>query len=117
MYDCPFCKIIDGDTKATGLKYHAHESVLSFVPLNPVTLGHRLFVPAYHASDAAEVPRVTGEVFAAAAAYAAKQPEDFNLIVNNGPAASQTVYHLHVHYVPRRRDDGLALPWTGQVKH
>lgn len=42
--------------------------------------------------------------------------DDFNLITSSGRWATQTVKHLHIHYVPRRKDDGLTLPWTGQAQ-
>lgn len=48
-----------------------------------------------------------------AAAYGEAMGTDFNLITSAGAAATQTVAHLHVHYVPRRTGDGLGLPWTG----
>lgn len=90
--------------------------VVRFEPLNPVTPGHMLFVPFRHVADAAEFPYLTGVTFAAASAFGFVQAEPFNLITSAGEAATQTVRHLHVHYVPRRAGDGLALPWTGQTK-
>ena len=112
---CPFCqmvmrRILDGE----GIEQIGQSGVYHFEPLNPVTPGHRLFVPAYHYEHAAEAPTATGSVFEWASWWAADRGEDFNLIVNAGAAASQTVPHLHVHYVPRRAGDGLNLPWTAQ---
>ena len=109
MTDCPFCARIsrgEFDTKRHG--------VVSFEPLVPVTPGHRLVVPALHAADALAVPLVTGTVFEEAARLAAGLGCDVNLITSAGPAATQSVPHLHAHIVPRRPGDGLALPWTGQ---
>lgn len=88
--------------------------VARFEPLNPVTRGHMLFLPKRHVGNAAAQPGLTGEVFAAASAYARERGGEFNLITSAGPCASQTVYHLHVHYVPRVLGDGLKLPWTEQ---
>ena len=51
-----------------------------------------------------------------AARWAEGQEDDFNLITSSGPAATQTIPHIHVHYVPRWPGDGLHLPWTGQEK-
>lgn len=110
---CPFCKLVmERVTTGRGIEQIGSSGVYHFEPLNPVTPGHRLFVPAFHYEDAAEAPSATGAVFEWAAWWAAQQDEDFNLIVNAGPAASQTVRHLHVHYVPRRPSDGLILPWS-----
>lgn len=110
---CPFCKLVmERVTTGRGIEQIGYSGVYHFEPLNPVTPGHRLFIPAFHYEDAAEAPTATGAVFEWAAWWAAQQDEDFNLIVNAGPAASQTVRHLHIHYVPRRPSDGLILPWS-----
>ncbi len=108
---CPFCALIAGG----GLWLDEQRHIVSFVPLNPVTDGHRLFVPRSHVT-AREAPDRVAESFGAAAAYGRRflGGADFNLILNCGPNASQTIEHLHVHLVPRRPNDGLRLPWTGQ---
>jgi histidine triad (HIT) family protein len=89
--------------------------VVRFEPLRPVTPGHMLFVHQLHTPYASLEPWLTGVVFEVASAYADRQGEDFNLITSEGPAATQTVRHLHVHYVPRRPGDGLLLPWSNQT--
>jgi histidine triad (HIT) family protein len=116
---CPFCERIaegryDGGFTLPG-------SVAVFEPLNPVTRGHLLLVPFEHVRDAAEAPHVTARVMEHAARLlhnfsspAEPHPYQANVITSIGPAATQTVFHLHVHLVPRREGDGLALPWTGQ---
>lgn len=112
--DCPFCEKFrtrDYDT------YDSKNNVINFEPLNPVTEGHRLFVPAQHVVDAAQNPYITAQTFGAAAGWASRNLsplQAFNLITSAGEYATQTVEHLHVHLVPRNKDDGLALPWTGQ---
>lgn len=114
---CPFCKLVmERVTEGTGIEQIGVSGVYHFEPLNPVTPGHRLFIPAFHYKNAAEAPSATGAVFEWASWWASQRGEDFNLIVNAGPDASQTVPHLHVHYVPRRKDDNLKLPWTDQQK-
>lgn len=75
--------------------------------------GHLLVIPRVHVQDAAADPVVTATVMARAAELMAKHP-DANLITSRGAYASQTQLHLHVHLVPRERDDGLPLPWTPQ---
>ncbi len=82
---------------------------VAFKPLSPVVEGHILVVPRVHVEDATEDPMVTAMVMGRAASIA---PRSCNLITNVGAQATQTVWHLHVHIVPRRNGDGLALPWT-----
>lgn len=108
---CPFCERLNNGEYTPG----ADQGVMRFEPLNPVTPGHMLFMPKAHHSDAAKLPHVTGFVFAEAARWASIQHEPFNLITSAGSEATQSVPHLHVHYVPRHAGDGLALPWTNQV--
>jgi histidine triad (HIT) family protein len=88
--------------------------VASFVPLNPVVPGHRLFVPSEHVIDLMHKPWISAMTFGVAATYAAALNWPCNLITSAGAEATQSVFHLHVHYIPRREGDGLALPWTGQ---
>jgi hypothetical protein len=65
--------------------------------------------------DAAESPMITGMVAARAAELAAETwGTNFNLMINSGTAADQTLFHLHVHIWPRRRGDNLGGPWTAQ---
>lgn len=109
--NCPFCKLIANNEVPV---YKKDTGVYYFEPLNPVTKGHRLFVPLEHYSNAGYHPAVTGLVVGQAVEYANKLYSDYNLIINNGKAASQTVGHLHVHIVPRVEGDGLILPWTNQ---
>ena len=112
--NCVFCEILYGAAPAKTV--YDGIATLGIKPLNPVTEGHVLFIPRKHVRDAAEDPGVTSSTFNDAAWYAQmlRQREglDFNLITNAGPAATQTVFHLHVHVVPRREGDGLRLPWT-----
>lgn len=109
---CVFCR---------RLRDHQYEpttddDVVRFEPLNPVTPGHMLFIPVHHIADAAHGPATTGAVMTAAVWWGNEQGHEFNLITSVGAYATQTVLHLHVHYVPRRLNDGLHLPWTGQEK-
>lgn len=106
---CVFCDIIAGDAPAQRVAETPH-SVL-FVPLSPVTAGHVLVVPRIHVADAAEHPGVTGKTMSDAAVWASRQGAPFNLIASAGRAATQSIWHLHVHYVPRAVDDQLMVPW------
>lgn len=113
MTDCVFCEIVKSggpnDFERIG------KWVVAFTPLNPVTPGHRLFVPVRHGEDAGDDPTWASMAFRFAADYAYGQQEDYNLITSGGKFATQTVFHTHIHYVPRRPDDGLMLPWTKRI--
>lgn len=106
---CVFCDIVKGDAPAQIVAQW--DDAIAFVPLNPVTDGHTLVVPREHVANAHVKPWVTGAVMRRAAAY---WNGPCNIITSVGVEATQTVFHLHVHVVPRRRDDGLHLPWTDQ---
>ena len=108
--DCAFCEITWGRRASSTWE----RGICSFEPLNPVTEGHRLFVPTRHAEHPSA--DVVAEAMRAAARYGEMRSEDFNLITSSGSAATQTIQHVHVHYVPRREGDGLTLPWTGQKR-
>lgn len=105
--DCVFCKKFDG----------LDEEIqhLDFEPLDPTTPGHWLVIPRQHVSDFTEWPMVTASTMFRAAVIAQERGGDFNLITSKGKAATQSVFHLHVHLVPRKEGDGLKLPWTDQV--
>jgi histidine triad (HIT) family protein len=107
MTDCAFCRRIEAEEYDSLLN-----GIVSFTPLNPVVPGHLLIVPTVHVADARANQLVTGMTFAEAARIARGIDSDFNLITSAGPDATQTVFHLHVHLIPRRAGDGLKLPWT-----
>ena len=110
--DCAFCdpaRLPEHEVRHSpgGLAYRVFE------PLDPVTPGHLLVVPVDHVADATEDPGVAaGAMFVAAGL--AVQHDAANIITSIGTPATQSVFHLHVHVVPRREDDGLHLPWTDQ---
>lgn len=108
---CVFCdpeKIASPFEEATG---PTGRRMRVFAPLRPVTPGHLLVVPVEHAASAAADPALAAEAMWLAASLA-RQHESANIITSIGSLATQTVYHLHVHVVPRREGDELALPWT-----
>lgn len=111
MSPCVFCEIADGRGPATVIRRWS--DAVAIVPLNPVVDGHLLVLPTSHVSDATEDPQVTAATMRRAAELA--QPP-CNIIASAGLEATQTVFHLHLHIVPRRADDGLALPWTGRYR-
>jgi histidine triad (HIT) family protein len=113
---CVFCeKVADGSAKRLGFNI----GVATFEPLNPVTEGHRLFIPIQHYESALDTEdqnyRPAGMVLTAAAWWAKTHGiEDCNFITSVGPAATQSVFHYHLHLIPRREGDGLLLPWSNQ---
>lgn len=110
--ECVFCQIICG--KAEAQKFDRIGACVVFEPLNPVVPGHMLVVPVYHVMDAFVSPLTTGVTFQAAAEWAADRYEACNLLTSIGEVATQSVFHLHVHIVPRALGDGLMLPWSRQ---
>lgn len=109
IHGCPFCDIVAGRGPAEVLQEWPDTLVIK--PLHPVTEGHVLVIPRSHVTDLSDDPVITGVTMRHAARYAATVPDALNLITSRGAAATQSVFHLHLHLVPRRWNDGLALPW------
>jgi histidine triad (HIT) family protein len=109
---CVFCAIAAGVAPANVVR--EWPDAVAFRPLNPVTDGHTLVIPRAHVDDAAVNPAVTALTMRRAAELA-EGAGSLNLITSVGTAATQTVFHLHIHIVPREDGDGLSLPWTGQA--
>jgi histidine triad (HIT) family protein len=113
--DCLFCRIVAGEIPATIVREDAR--TIAFMDINPATRGHCLVVPRAHAADLIEI----GADDLAACAAAAKElaaraldtldAEGVNLINSCRPAAWQTVFHFHIHVIPRYAGDGMVLPW------
>jgi histidine triad (HIT) family protein len=113
---CLFCKIVADHLPAT--KVMEDERTIAFMDINPATRGHALVIPRSHARD---VQDIDAEDLAACArtaqrvATAARErlgAEGINLMQSSGQAAWQTVFHFHIHVIPRYADDPLRLPWT-----
>jgi histidine triad (HIT) family protein len=104
--DCVFCAIIRGEAPATVVR--EWDDAIAIVPLGPVVDGHLLVIPKQHVRDFAEDPDVSAAVMRRAAEIV---PHPANVITSLGREATQSVWHLHAHLVPRSEDDGLALPW------
>lgn len=114
--DCIFCKVLAGELPARIVD--EDERTVSFMDINPATRGHALVVPRHHARDLLSVEREDlAAVTAAAASLAARMTERLgaagvNLLNSCGAAAWQTVFHFHVHVIPRYEGDPLRLPWV-----
>jgi histidine triad (HIT) family protein len=112
--DCIFCQIAAGDGPAEIV--HEDERTVAFMDINPWTRGHLLVIPRAHSTDLHEV---APEDLSAAAATAQRMAglarerlgaDGVNLLNAAGPAAWQTVFHFHIHVIPRYEDDPLKLP-------
>lgn len=110
---CVFCQIIAGEAPATVVR--EWDDVLAIRPRGGVNEGHVLVTPKTHVADAGTDPAVSAATMARAAELMAEHP-NANIITSRGADATQTVFHLHIHVVPRQEGDGLALPWTGQAE-
>lgn len=114
MADCIFCRIVAGDAPAQVL--YEDEDTMAFMDINPATDGHCLVVSRRHADDLWSLPEEDGVAVwravrrVAEAVQEALRPDGLNLLQSNGLAALQTVFHFHVHVVPRYRDDGIHVP-------
>lgn len=109
---CVFCDIVAGRVPAEWVvPPDRWPDAVAFSPLNPVTPGHVLVVPKVHVRDFAEDPEVYAATSLRAAELMRFTPRAMNVITSRGRAATQSVFHLHVHLVPREVNDGLALPW------
>lgn len=112
---CIFCAIVAGDAPARVV--YEGDRTLAFLDINPGTRGHTLVIPRTHCSDLLDAdPDDLAEVVEVAQRIARVAVNDLgaagvNLIQSSGAAAFQTVFHLHVHVVPRYPDDGIVLPW------
>jgi len=113
--DCIFCKIIAGEIPS--FKVFEDEHTLAFMDINPAHDGHALVIPKAHARDlnAIEPESIAAVVVTARrvarAVSAALEPEGLNLVQCNGEAAGQSVFHFHMHVLPRARGDDLKMNW------
>jgi histidine triad (HIT) family protein len=113
--DCIFCKIVAGEVPST--RVDEDERTVAFMDVNPATRGHVLVVPREHAADLLEIAEADLAACAATAQrIACRQKERLgadgvNLLNSCGTAAWQTVFHFHVHVIPRYEGDPLRLPW------
>lgn len=112
--DCIFCKIVAGEIPAQVVDEDDH--TLAFMDINPWTRGHALVIPRNHSKNLYEIEDADlGHASAAAKRLALRMRERLgcdgvNLLNSCEPAAWQTVFHFHVHVIPRYHGDPLALP-------
>ncbi|ORX74644.1 HIT family protein 1 [Linderina pennispora] len=113
--DCLFCKIIKGEIPSVKLAETAHS--FSFLDIGPLSEGHALVIPKYHAEKMHELP----DEFLADAMPVAKKiatalgAENYNILQNNGRLAHQEVKHVHFHIIPKpNAEEGLGFGWPAK---
>ena len=113
--DCLFCGIVDGSIPSQTID--SDERTVAFMDINPATPGHALVVPRAHSADLLEIGREDLSATMLASQRLARRMKEaleadgINLINACGAVAWQTVFHFHIHVVPRYEDDPLKLPW------
>ena len=114
--DCLFCGIVAGTIPSETID--SDERTVAFMDIAPATPGHALVVPREHSADLMEIGEDDLTATVLAAQRLAKRmkgvlgADGINLINSCGAAAWQTVFHFHIHVVPRYEDDPLKLPWV-----
>jgi histidine triad (HIT) family protein len=116
MSDCIFCKIVNGEIPAS--KVFENDHVMAFLDISQVTKGHTLVIPKVHKENLYELtPEIASEVFKVAPEIAnaikeAFHPVGLNVLNNNGEKAGQSVFHFHMHLIPRYGEgDGFGAVW------
>jgi histidine triad (HIT) family protein len=116
MADCLFCGILDGSIPSQ--QVDSDQLTMSFMDINPATPGHALVIPRAHSADLLEIEPEDLSACSAAAQRLAKRMKDvldadgINLVNSCGEVAFQTVFHFHIHVIPRYEGDPLKLPWV-----
>ncbi len=116
MGDCIFCKIAQGEIPAATL--WEDEEFRVILDLGPASKGHALILPKKHAANIYEMTdEMVGKAMIlakkmAAAMSKALHCDGFNIVQNNGETAGQTVFHFHIHLIPRYEGDNVGLSWV-----
>ena len=126
MSDCIFCKIADGEIPSATL--YEDEDFRVILDLGPASKGHALILPKAHAANIYEISDdMAAKAMILAKKMATKMTEalkcdGFNIVQNNGEPAGQTVFHFHMHLIPRYEGDQVGITWkpgtlTDEVKN
>jgi histidine triad (HIT) family protein len=113
--DCIFCKILAGEIPSRIVA--EDERTVTFMDINPATRGHMLVIPRTHSRNLLDIEEADLEAVIVSAQRAARRANDrlgcdgVNLLNSCGRAAWQTVFHFHIHVIPRYEGDPLQLPW------
>ena len=115
MDNCIFCKIANGEIPSATL--YEDEDFRVILDLNPASRGHSLILPKAHAANILEISDETlGKAMVLAKRMAPRFKEGLgcdglNVLQNNGECAGQTVFHFHIHLIPRYHKDGVGMGW------
>lgn len=111
---CVFCAIVAGEAPA--IRIYEDDDHLAFLDIRPFSRGHTLVVPKRHTTDLTDTPPETvaamariGQRIARAARISGLHADGNNIVINDGRAAFQTVFHIHLHVLPRRDGDKLSF--------
>lgn len=113
--NCIFCKIIEGDIPSK--TFYEDDDFKVIFDISPASKGHVIILPKYHAANIFELPEeITAKAFVMAKKIATVLKkvlncDGVNILQNNGEAAGQTVFHLHIHVIPRFNNDNMGLTW------
>ena len=113
--NCIFCKIANGEIPSATL--YEDEDFRVILDLGPATKGHALILPKNHFANLFEIPEdMDAKAFILAKKVAKKMKDVFgcdgvNIVQNNGVAAGQTVFHFHIHLIPRYEGDHAGVTW------
>ena len=116
MDSCIFCKIIKGEIPSSAI--YEDENVKVILDIAPAAKGHAILLVKEHVANVFELaPELASKIFAvvpkvAAAIKAELGCDGMNILQNNGAEAGQTVFHLHVHFIPRWKDDAVNIKWA-----
>ena len=119
--DCPFCAIAQGKDSSVEL-VREDRNWVAFFPPEPATPGHTLIIPRIHVVDLWQADAELGADLMAAVILVGRAiqesltPDGMNLISSAGKTAEQTVFHLHLHVVPRWKRDGFGPIWPPEGK-
>ena len=117
--NCIFCKIANGDIPSR--KLYEDNNFVVIMDLSPATKGHSLIIPKEHYANLYEMPAdLAGEAMKiaqkmAVIMVAALGADGFNIVQNNGEVAGQTVFHFHMHLIPRYKDGEPCITWNPQT--
>ena len=112
-HNCIFCKIANGEIPSATL--YEDDDFRVILDLNPAAKGHALILPKEHAANLFELPEETAGKVLKVAAKVGKtlkdglQADELNVLQNNGESAGQTVFHFHVHLIPRKNNDHVGI--------
>ena len=127
MDSCIFCKIVDGQIPSTTI--FEDENVKVILDIAPAAKGHAILLVKQHTANIFELDsELAGKIFSVVPKVATALKEELgcdgmNILQNNGEMAGQTVFHLHIHFIPRWKEDTIQIRWTpngyaeGEAEH